>query len=141
MNEKVDDEFDKMLSDIFSSLLRKNRKMLKMSQERLSQMCNLSRNYISELECCKKKATMHIYWRIIAGLNIYPMDIFFQFFEELQRRSPDWQQRIVNDYARQKLEPIFLYSSTSDYWDKAMVAEESTKKKPKSSPQKKNSCA
>jgi transcriptional regulator with XRE-family HTH domain len=86
MYRKGDDLLE--LDEAISIVLRKHRKMSKLSQEQLAHESGLDRTYISFLERGLRKPTIHTIFRLCGSLGINP-SIFIREVEKLIENSTD----------------------------------------------------
>lgn len=57
---------------IFSSNIKKYRKLQSMSQEKLAELSELHRTYISDIECCRRNISLTNIEKIANALKIHP---------------------------------------------------------------------
>ena len=60
------------LREIFRRNVKSQRKKRKLSQEKLAELCDLSTNYIGDIERNNRKVTIDTIEKIASGLNIEP---------------------------------------------------------------------
>lgn len=60
------------LRKVFSNNVKYYRKALKLSQEKLAELSNLSTNYIGDIERTNRKITIDTIEKIANGLNLDP---------------------------------------------------------------------
>ncbi len=60
------------LLEIFSYNIKKYRKLQNISQEKLAEMSELHRTYISDIECCRRNISISNIEKIASALNIPP---------------------------------------------------------------------
>ncbi len=60
----------------FGNKVRSYRKQLQISQEELGFRCNLSKNYISDVERGKRNVTLKVIERLAGGLEVSVPDLF-----------------------------------------------------------------
>lgn len=60
------------LLEIFSYNIKKYRKLQNISQEKLAEMSELHRTYISDIECCRRNISISNIEKIANALNIPP---------------------------------------------------------------------
>lgn len=64
------------LLEIFSYNIKKYRKLQNISQEKLAEMSELHRTYISDIECCRRNISISNIEKIANALNIPPYFLF-----------------------------------------------------------------
>ncbi|MGG7074505.1 helix-turn-helix transcriptional regulator [Campylobacter sp. 9BO] len=67
-----------MIREIFSKNIRKYRANLGISQEKLSELCNLHQTYISSIECNKRNVSIDNIEKIADALKIEPYKLFLK---------------------------------------------------------------
>ena len=55
--------------------IRTQRKRARLSQERLAEKCDLTRNYIGQVERAEKKITLETLWKVAAALKLRVRDL------------------------------------------------------------------
>lgn len=60
------------LQQIFSVNIKKHRKLQNISQEKLAELSELHRTYISDIECCRRNISLTNIEKIANALNIHP---------------------------------------------------------------------
>lgn len=65
------------IQDVFSRNLKKYRKKVKLTQEKLAEMCNTDFRYIGQIETGVRCPSLEFVERIAAALNIEPYLLFF----------------------------------------------------------------
>ena len=64
------------IAEIFGRRVRSLRKSRGLSQETLSEMCDLHPTYIGQIERGEKNASLETIMRICGGLNVSPSELF-----------------------------------------------------------------
>jgi transcriptional regulator with XRE-family HTH domain len=64
-----------MIISIFGKVLREQRELKKLSQEKLAELCDLDRTYISLLERGLRQPTISTLFKISDALNILPSEL------------------------------------------------------------------
>ncbi|MGG7049204.1 MULTISPECIES: helix-turn-helix domain-containing protein [unclassified Campylobacter] len=67
-----------MIREIFSKNIRKYRANLGISQEKLSELCDLHQTYISSIECNKRNVSIDNIEKIADALKIEPYKLFLK---------------------------------------------------------------
>jgi transcriptional regulator with XRE-family HTH domain len=70
-----------MVVEVFAKVLRRQREKKKLSQEKLAELCDLDRTYISLLERGLRQPTLTTIFRISKSLDIIPS----KFIEEIEK--------------------------------------------------------
>lgn len=70
------------LIKIFGKNVKKYRQNMQLSQEKLAELTDLHRNYIGDIECCRKSATIKSIEKIALALNVEPYILFIDEDEE-----------------------------------------------------------
>ena len=83
------------LQQVFMANLRKHRKMLGFTQEKLAEICNTDPCYIRQIEIGRRFPSLQYIERIAKALNIAPYRLFF---DETNIES----DKLVSLYAEQK---------------------------------------
>ena len=55
--------------------IRTQRKRARLSQERLAEKCDLTRNYIGQVERAEKKITLETLWKVAFALKLRVRDL------------------------------------------------------------------
>jgi len=74
-----------MIIDSFSNILRELRLSRKLSQEKLAELCDLDRTYISLLERGQRQPTLTTLFRLSKALNISASDFINRIEKENQK--------------------------------------------------------
>jgi transcriptional regulator with XRE-family HTH domain len=64
-----------MVISIFGKVLKEQRELKKLSQEKLAELCDLDRTYISLLERGLRQPTISTLFKIANALNITPSEL------------------------------------------------------------------
>ena len=64
-----------MIVSIFGKVLKEQRELKKLSQEKLAELCNLDRTYISLLERGLRQPTISTLFKIADALDLSPSDL------------------------------------------------------------------
>jgi transcriptional regulator with XRE-family HTH domain len=64
-----------MIISIFGKVLKEQRELKKLSQEKLAELCDLDRTYISLLERGLRQPTISTLFKIANALNITPSEL------------------------------------------------------------------
>jgi len=83
------------LQQVFRANLRKYRKLLGLTQEKLAEMCNTDPGYIRQIEIGKRFPSLEYIERLAKSLNIAPYRLFFD-----ETNIED--DRLISLYAEQK---------------------------------------
>lgn len=63
------------LREVFRQNVKSFRKSKNLTQEQLAELCDLSTNYIGDIERNRRKVTIDTIEKIAKGLNISPADL------------------------------------------------------------------
>jgi transcriptional regulator with XRE-family HTH domain len=86
------------LQQIFMANLKKQRKLLGFTQEKLAELCSTDPCYIRQIEIGRRFPSLQYVERIAKALNIAPYRLFF---DETNRESTE-NERLKSLYAEQK---------------------------------------
>ena len=67
-----------MVVEVFAKVLRAEREKKKLSQEKLAELCDLDRTYISLLERGLRQPTLTTIFRLSKSLNITPSEFILE---------------------------------------------------------------
>ena len=67
-----------MVVEVFAKVLRAEREKKKLSQEKLAELCDLDRTYISLLERGLRQPTLTTIFRLSKSLNITPSELILE---------------------------------------------------------------
>lgn len=107
---------DSELRKILSKNIKSARLSCNITQEKLAEMCNISVNFLKDIESCRSGVSLLTLINLCNSLNTTPNELLKDFFKANYNDSKNLLQQInfLNSYQREAIYTLIQYFKNTD---------------------------